>query len=168
MLQMAHRRGLPLLASCLGLLVGACGGVSGNGAAPQSSCIAQEVESPTIYVTLPADGPYQLPACVSAPANQPLHLVFANLAVPSGNAEGATGSKANLSIYPSKDGAYVDLAGGAGAEVNPSTRATALFVGTAIQAPATITYEVKALAAGSYWLQSDYDPIALHATLTVA
>ncbi|HLB77945.1 MAG TPA: cupredoxin domain-containing protein, partial [Candidatus Dormibacteraeota bacterium] len=84
-------------------------------------------------------------SCLAAPANKGFTIQFDNK---------DTGVPHNIHIFES------DPAG------NPS--AASLFSGSLVTGPATTSYAVGALPAGTYYFHCDVHPIQMHGTFVVA
>lgn len=78
------------------------------------------------------------PRCVAAPADTPFQLVFDD-----------TQGSHNVAVYPD------------------NTASTALFTGTIVTGPRTITYRVPALPAGTYFFRCDVHPTQMTGALRV-
>ncbi len=113
----------------------ACPGVPGT-----------EVDLATLDHNTQLDG-----ACYTALADVPLVLLFGNNTI----AYSGTPLSLGLSIYHSPEEGYTVTDGGTAFEPHPRE---AIFRGDEVLAPGSIVYQVPALPAGWYWMQSD--PIA--------
>jgi len=137
---------------------------SGQSLGPAPVCA--DLPDPPAVVSITAEGPRLAfdSDCYYAPANAPLKIVFSNQIT---SKEGQVGVPANVSIYPSQAAAVEVLDEGAGLNVGPDQLAAGLFHGDWISSPGTVTYEVPALPAGVYYLQSDPNADFVYATLVV-
>jgi hypothetical protein len=107
--------------------------------------------------------PFQLTSeCYAAPADESFTIVFSNVTVA---VDGGGGTEQNLSIYPNQQDAVSVAADGT--TVGPENHKTALFIGSVVEGPGKIEYDVPKLPAGTYYIQSDYAPTLLYATLIV-
>lgn len=123
------------------------------------ACQQGKVTDPVIVSTYDGSTVRLTETCYYAPAGEPFVVVFQNRVVGlDGN-----GLYANLSIYARQDDA---VSGSPDGKVVSGLRP--LFRGDAGRAPQVLSYEVPALAAGTYYLQPDYSPTRLYATLIVA
>jgi hypothetical protein len=100
--------------------------------------------------------------CYAAPADEPFVIVFKNVTVAE---DGTGGTPQNISIYPNRTDAVSTKNGEY--EVGPANHALALFVGAPVDGPGKVKYEVPRIPAGTYYIQSDYAPSLLYATLIV-
>jgi hypothetical protein len=121
----------------------------------------QGTPTDVVTLTLRTGEPLAFPPCIWVAAGHPFRIVFENLVTGATDGNGIT---ASVSIYATQDDAVT--VEGDGFDTGPGSGAKALFVGDAVSGPDTATYEVDALPAGVYYLQSDQHPDLLYATLT--
>lgn len=133
---------------CIGVLVGlaACGGSSSKSSSPTTAMNDHAACSPSgTALKIVATGVSFDKKCLAAPANQAFTLELDNQ---------AASIEHNLSIYsadPMKDSA-----------------AKTLFQGEHFNGVATKTYNVPALAAGTYHFHCDVHPTTMDGTFVVA
>ena len=120
----------------------------------------------SLQVTIAAAGPVAFhPDCLYARAGIPFTIEFRNLVVAL---DGGGGINANISIYPDQASAVAQSEDGGIQTGEEAQRQSALFIGTFVQGPGSTTYQVPALPAGTYYVQSDSTPFLLVATLVVS
>jgi hypothetical protein len=111
--------------------------------------------------------------CLTAPANTSFTIELTNHSEAiSGKTD--SGAPINLSIYPSPEDAFVPVdpagnpsPGGPGFAIDPETLSKALFRGEWVSPGNSITYQIPPLSAGTYYLQSEFEPTALDGVLIV-
>jgi plastocyanin len=79
-------------------------------------------------------------SCLAAPANTPFKILFVNM---------DTGTPHNVSIF------------------TDASAAKSLFTGALVVGPKTITYQVPALSAGTYYFRCDVHPTQMFGTFVV-
>jgi hypothetical protein len=99
--------------------------------------------------------------CIYAPANRDFRIVFSNRTV----ATDGSHVPQNLSIYASEEDALSVSADG---QVLTAKATNAIFRGRIVLSPRKVTYDVPALAPGTYWIQSDYMGTRVYGILTVS
>jgi hypothetical protein len=135
---------------------------AGHFVLPEVPTCAPKVADSTLEIDTTGKGdPVSLTrSCYYAPSGADFKITFSNQVV----SEDGNGTLQNLSIYKSQ-GAGVTVSADA-TEVE-SNGTTAIFRGDTVEAPGTTTYSVPGLQAGTYWIQSDYLPGYIFATLVV-
>jgi len=89
------------------------------------------------------------PSCLAVPSGQELTIRFQNRLT---TVNGKAGISANVELYPNEVFAYTveDQSYGSG----PNNRQHALFIGSEVISPVSVTYHVPPLASGVYYLTS--------------